>query len=103
MDNEFLKLLFALIRNVSVFMVLAYLLTRIPFLGDLLNQRITIKNRILLVVGFGIFSIYGTLNGIEIFGAMANFRDLGPAIAGLLAGPLVGAAAGLIGGAYRYS
>ncbi|MDD2511354.1 MAG: SpoIIE family protein phosphatase [Syntrophomonas sp.] len=56
-----------------------------------------------LILVFGIFSIFGTLSGININGAIANIRDLGPAIAGLVGGPLVGFGAGLIGGMHRYS
>jgi sigma-B regulation protein RsbU (phosphoserine phosphatase) len=102
MEQKLIELLIALVRNMSVFMILAYLLTRIPSFGDILNRRFTGKNRLSLALLFGAFSIYGTLSGIEIFGAVANFRDLGPTVAGLLAGPLVGAAAGVIGGIYRY-
>lgn len=98
-----IDLIVALIRNLSVFMILAYLLTRIPLFGDVLNRRFSGLNRLFLALVFGAFSIYGTLTGIELFGGYANFRDLGPAIAGLLAGPVVGAAAGLIGGVHRYS
>jgi len=102
MHYGIIDLIVALIRNLSVFMILAYLLTRIPLFGDVLNRRFTAKNRVFLALVFGVFSIYGTITGIELFGGMANFRDLGPTIAGLLAGPVVGAAAGLIGGIYRY-
>lgn len=102
MNYKIIDLLIALIRNMSVLMVLAYLLTRIPTFSDILNHRFSWRNRILLAGVFGIFSIYGTLSGIEILGGVANFRDLGPTIAGLLAGPLTGAGAGLIGGLYRY-
>ena len=102
MEHKIIDLIIALIRNLSVFMILAYLLTRIPLFGDVLNRRFSLKNRIFLTLIFGVFSIYGTITGIEIFGGMANFRDLGPAIAGLLAGPIVGSVAGLIGGIYRY-
>jgi sigma-B regulation protein RsbU (phosphoserine phosphatase) len=102
MEYKIIDLIIALIRNVSVFMILAYLLTRIPAFGDVLNRRFSGKNRVFLVLVFGLMSIYGTMTGIEIFGGVANFRDLGPAVAGLLAGPVVGAAAGLIGGIYRY-
>jgi len=52
---------------------------------------------------FGAMSILGNYSGVEILGAIANVRDLGPMIAGLLGGPIVGLATGLIGGAYRYS
>ena len=102
MGKEIIELIVALIRNLSVFMILAYLLTRIPLFGDVLNRNFSVKNRVFLTLIFGVFSIYGTITGIEIFGGIANFRDLGPAVAGLLAGPLVGSLAGLIGGIYRY-
>lgn len=102
MKHQILDLIIALIRNLSVFMILAYLLTRIPLFGDVLNRRFSGLNRLFLALVFGAFSIYGTITGIELFGGYANFRDLGPAIAGLLAGPVVGAAAGLIGGIHRY-
>ncbi|MGE5543830.1 MAG: PP2C family protein-serine/threonine phosphatase, partial [Bacillota bacterium] len=49
-----------------------------------------------------VFAIYGTLSGIKVVDAIANIRDLGPAIAGLIGGPWVGLGAGLIGAAHRY-
>ena len=103
MDRPLVELLFTLIRNIAVVMVLAYLLVRIPAFTDLLNRRPTGRSRLLFVIACGLFSIYGTASGIELFGALVNFRDLGPAVAGLLAGPLTGIATGVIGGIYRYS
>jgi sigma-B regulation protein RsbU (phosphoserine phosphatase) len=52
---------------------------------------------------FGGFSIFGTFVGIQLpSGAIVNIRDLGPMIAGLVGGPLVGLGSGLIGGVRRY-
>jgi sigma-B regulation protein RsbU (phosphoserine phosphatase) len=102
MDHPLVDLLFALIRNIAVVMILAYLLARLPAFGDILNRRSTGKGRLMLVLVFGLFSIYGTASGVEILGVVVNFRDLGPAAAGLLAGPLTGAGAGIIGALYRY-
>ncbi|GAA5261325.1 Nramp family divalent metal transporter [Methanocalculus sp. MC3] len=56
-----------------------------------------------LILIFGALSIYGTFRGFNFEGVLLNFRDLGPIIAGLIGGPIAGAAAGLIGGLYRYS
>lgn len=103
MDRPLVELLFTLIRNIAVVMILAYLLARIPAFADVLDRRPRGKSRLLFAIAFGFLSIYGTASGIELFGALVNFRDLGPAAAGLLAGPLTGMAAGLIGGIYRYS
>lgn len=56
-----------------------------------------------MIAFFGALSIYGTYGGVVLpSGAIANIRDLGPIIAGLVGGPVVGLGAGLIGGLERY-
>lgn len=102
MDEITQSIVLKLIQDLSFVMILAYLLTRIPALGDFLNRRYSLANRLFLGLLFGLVSVYGTLSAVEIFGVLLNFRDLGPTIAGLLAGPLAGGIAGLIGGAHRY-
>ena len=97
-----IDLLTALFPNVCVIMVFAYMLTRTRFFNEILEQRFSRQNRLILVLVCGLFSIYGTISGMEILGGIANIRDLGPAIAGLLAGPLVGVGAGVIGGFHRF-
>jgi sigma-B regulation protein RsbU (phosphoserine phosphatase) len=52
---------------------------------------------------FGLFSIFGTYIGTtDSTGAIVNIRDLAPMVAGLIAGPYVGLAVGLIGGIHRF-
>lgn len=97
-----IDLLTALFPNVCVIMVFAYILTRTRFFNEILEQRFSRQNRLILALVCGLFSIYGTISGMEILGGIANIRDLGPAIAGLLAGPLVGMGAGFIGGFHRF-
>jgi len=88
----------SLINHMAVLIVVAYVLTRTKLYSEvIIEKKLTLKNGIILSVIFGLFSIYGTMSGIKIFDATANIRDLGPAIAGLIAGPLVGVGAGLIG------
>ena len=85
-------------------MVLAYVLTRTrAYAAIMARKEITLNQQIGMILIFGIFSIYGTLSGIDVMGAIANIRDLGPAIAGLIGGPWVGIGAGLIGGLHRYT
>jgi sigma-B regulation protein RsbU (phosphoserine phosphatase) len=98
-----IELLVTLIKNVSVIMVLAYVFTRTKIYAAVIEKKITRRRRISLIILFGFFSIYGTLSGIKIYGAIANIRDLGPAIGGLIAGPWVGLGAGLIGASHRFS
>ena len=95
--------LIALVELMAVIAVVAYLVSRTKWFFDLCNRRITPRNGFLMVGIFGAMSILGNYSGVEILGAIANVRDLGPMIAGLLGGPIVGLATGLIGGAYRYS
>ncbi len=95
--------LIALVELMAVIAVVAYLVSRTKWFFELCNRRITPRNGFLMVGIFGAMSILGNYSGVEILGAIANVRDLGPMIAGLLGGPIVGLATGLIGGAYRYS
>lgn len=63
-------------------MVFAYILTRSRFFNEILEQHFSRQNRLILVLVCGLFSIYGTISGMEVLGGIANIRDLGPAIAG---------------------
>ncbi|EKF85141.1 SpoIIE family protein phosphatase [Methanobacterium formicicum] len=90
-----------LIEKVCVIFVMAYLLTRLKYFTEVLEGKLTIKNQIILILIFGGISIYGSYSGVDLFGAIANVRDLGPMVAGLVGGPIVGLGAGLIGGLHR--
>lgn len=92
-----------LFQSVCVIMVLAYGLTRTRMFAELLDNQRTPRNLVAIITVFGLFSIYGTLSGISILGSYINIRDLGPTLAGLLAGPVAGLGAGLIGGLHRYT
>jgi phosphoserine phosphatase RsbU/P len=88
----------------SVIVLVAYLITRTRFFNDVLERHYTLQNRLFTILCFGALSIFGTYGGVELpTGAIANLRDLGPLIAGLFGGPIIGLGAGLIGGIHRYS
>jgi phosphoserine phosphatase RsbU/P len=91
-----------LIEKTCVIVVIAYIISRTSFFRGILQKQFTLKNQILMVVAFGAISIFGTYSGIDIMGAIANVRDLAPMIAGLVGGPWIGLAVGLIGGVHRY-
>jgi len=97
------QVLVTLLEKSCVILVAAYLITRAGFFKEILDQYFNWKNQFLMILIFGAISIYGTYSNIEIFGAMANVRDLGPMIAGLVGGPVIGLGAGLIGGLLRLS
>jgi len=100
--QSFIHTLLSLINSVAVIVVIAYFLTRSQLFKRVLEKKLSWKDKLLLIIIFGMFSIYGTLGGFRILGGIASIRDLGPAVAGLLAGPLVGLGAGIIGGVHRY-
>jgi phosphoserine phosphatase RsbU/P len=92
-----------LIGAMSVVVVVAYIFTRSHAYAAIIEQRMTWRHKAGIILLFGLFSIYGTIGGVKTAGAIANIRDLGPVIAGLIGGPLVGLLAGLIGAVHRYS
>lgn len=100
--HSLIPTLLSLINSVTVIIVIAYFLTRSQIFQRVLEKNMTGKDRLLMVLIFGLFSIYGTLSGFRILGGIASIRDLGPTVAGLLGGPLVGMGAGIIGGIHRY-
>ncbi len=83
--------------------VFAELIVHIESVRRALLRTASRHDLLLLAALFGAFSIFGTYTGIELpGGAISSIRDLGPLVAGLVAGPLVGLGAGLIGGVQRY-
>lgn len=95
--------LLVLLQLSCVIVVVAYLLTRRKLFIEVLDGHPTIKTQIILILVFGALSVFGTISGVEVLGAIINVRDLGPMVAGLIGGPVVGVGAGLIGAAYRWS
>jgi sigma-B regulation protein RsbU (phosphoserine phosphatase) len=90
MDPLSISLFTDLVEKVCVIIVIAYLLSRFKYFTEVLEGKLTIKNQIIFILIFGAISIYGSYSGVNIFGAIANVRDLGPMVAGLIGGPVVG-------------
>jgi PAS domain S-box-containing protein len=101
MSSSVFDISFALLEAMCVIVLAAYLITRSKYFTEVIENQNTIKNQAILIVFFGALSVYGTLMGVDVMGAVMNVRDLGPLAAGLFCGPVVGLGAGLIGGAFR--
>lgn len=98
-DNLFLSLLF----NIGFLIFLAFILTRIPTVRNMLTcENLSIPGQLLTAALFGFVSILATYTGIETGGAIVNTRVIGVLSAGLLGGPVIGIGAALIGGIHRY-
>ena len=85
---------------ISVFMVL--IVNVAPIERVIFKRKAQLRDYAVFIVLFGLFSILGTYAGVRgPGGSISNFRDFAPIVAGLVAGPYVGLAVGLIGGVDR--
>lgn len=101
METNLVSTSIVLFQMMCVVVVIAYLITRTRFFTETLAGIFSWKNQLILILIFGIVSIYGSESGISVLGAQINIRDLGPMVGGLTCGPVVGLGAGLIGAGYR--
>jgi sigma-B regulation protein RsbU (phosphoserine phosphatase) len=101
MEFNIVQSLITLFQMICVIIVFAYLFTRSRYFQEILDKKPSKKTQVLLILVFGLLSVYGTISGVTLYGAVLNVRDLGPFIAGLCCGPYVGIGAGIIGGLYR--
>jgi sigma-B regulation protein RsbU (phosphoserine phosphatase) len=97
--------LLGLFATTEVFVfVFMEIVIRIQPIQRVICQKAAWDDKVFFILLMGGFSIFGTYTGIELpSGAISSIRDLGPMVAGLVAGPLAGLGAGLIGGIHRYS
>ena len=102
MDFSVFGILWALIERACLVLVIFLVLFHLKFFKRMATQKLNVLDQLVLAVLFGFFALYGTYSGIHTSGAIANIRNVGPIMGGLLGGPLVGLGAGLIGGIHRY-
>jgi two-component system LytT family sensor kinase len=95
--------IFALLQQLSVFLVIAYLFTKSPFFSSFRLSTLHPRQFLLLYLVFSCFSILGTYFGLQVSGAIANTRAIGAVLAGIIGGPLLGGAVGLTAGLHRFS
>jgi phosphoserine phosphatase RsbU/P len=100
--DPLLSFLISLLQKMCVFVVIAYLVTRMKFFREILDHNFSRKNLIIFISIFGIITIFFIASGIDIFDTEADMAELAPMIAGLLGGPIVGLGVGIIGGVFRY-
>jgi sigma-B regulation protein RsbU (phosphoserine phosphatase) len=103
-SNSFLGQYLALFASTEIFIfVFMEIVVKIDTIQRVIFRKAEQRDYIAFVLIFGLFSIFGTYIGTtENTGAIVNIRDLAPMVAGLVAGPYVGLAVGLIGGIHRF-
>ena len=97
-----MDLILSLLQQLSVYLVIAYLLSKTPIFMPLLTLSGGWSQRLLCYGIFSIFCILGTYLGLQVQGAIANTRAIGAVMGGLIGGPMVGFFVGLTGGLHRY-
>ncbi|HHY93334.1 MAG TPA: sensor histidine kinase [Firmicutes bacterium] len=97
-----LALLLELTVRMCVISTSAFLFSRIPVFKRFLSQMASGRDKVIITLGFGLFTLLGTYFGIDVQGAIANSRAVGAVVAGLLGGPWVGVGAGAIAGLHRW-
>jgi len=102
-NSRILELLFTLFKSMSVIVTFAYVLSRLSSVKHIFTDNFNKYEKIFLTAFFAVLSMIGTFLGIMIMDAYANIRAIGALMAGLLGGPVVGIAAGLIAGLHRFS
>jgi two-component system LytT family sensor kinase len=98
-----MEILFRMTQAMSVFVVVAYIYCKSPLLRFLTTDAIRTRDRIYLYLVFSSLSILGTYLGVPVHDAIANTRAIGPVLAGIIGGPLLGTAVGFTGGLHRFS
>jgi phosphoserine phosphatase RsbU/P len=93
----------ALFAETEIFIfVFMEIVTKLEFVKRVFFQKSTRRDTLWFIILFGLFSIFGTYIGTQQnLGVITNIRDLAPIVAGLVGGPGVGLAVGLIGGIHR--
>jgi two-component system LytT family sensor kinase len=95
--------IFALLQQMSVFLVIAYLFTKSPLFRTFSIGDLRPRQMLGLYSVFSAFSIMGTYFGLPIQDAIANTRAIGAVLAGFVGGPALGGAVGLTAGIHRYT
>jgi two-component system LytT family sensor kinase len=98
-----MTLLFSLLKTMSVFLVVGYLYCKSPWFRPLAGDLLSIRDKVYLYFFFSLLSIMGSYLGHPIQDALANTRAIGPVLAGLIGGPVLGTAVGFTGGLHRYT
>jgi phosphoserine phosphatase RsbU/P len=98
----FQEAIVVLLEKTFVIVGIAYLITKASFFGEILDKKFTKKNIFLLIIILGALSVFANHTGADYLGANANVRDLAPMVGGLIAGPFVGVAVGIIGAIDRF-
>lgn len=97
-----LDLLMSLFNKLGLIVLFAFFLSRTGFIkGYLTKNKMSLSDKLIFSLIFGLVGILGTYSGVPVNDAIANSRSVGVIVAGIFGGPLVGTLAGIIAGIHR--
>lgn len=99
-----INLIYHMILNIGLLLIFTLSLSQIKIIQEaFLTNHHTRKSKILLILIFSLMGILSTYSGVFVNGAIANTRVVSVMLAGILGGPQVGLAVGIIAGMHRYA
>lgn len=102
MEDNYI-ILIKLMERASLLVICLFIITRIQgFRNIFLEDNYKKKEIIIITVMFSAFAIAGTYTGLKVDGSLVNVRIVTIISGGILFGPFVGIAAGVISGLHRY-
>ncbi|TDT71588.1 two-component system LytT family sensor kinase [Hypnocyclicus thermotrophus] len=91
-----------LLNNLGYVIAIAFFLSKLKIFQKIMQKdNFSLYDKLFLSLIFGTMAIIGTYVGVDYKGAIANTRNIGVVVAGLLGGPLVGMLAGIMAGLHR--
>jgi two-component system, LytTR family, sensor histidine kinase LytS len=96
------NLFLSLAEHFGLISAAAFILLSSRALRRMISRDLTVQDKVVMILFFGAFGIFGTYDGDPIQGVIANLRAISVIIAGLLGGPVVGIGSGLIAGGHRF-
>ncbi|MDN5304089.1 MAG: two-component system, LytTR family, sensor kinase [Fusobacteriaceae bacterium] len=91
-----------LLNNLGYVIAIAFFLSKLNIFQKIMQKdKFSFPDKLFLSLIFGTMAIVGTYVGVDYKGAIANTRNIGVVVAGLLGGPFVGLLAGIMAGMHR--
>ncbi|MCV9877265.1 sensor histidine kinase [Brenneria izbisi] len=101
--HEIFEMLLAVFDRAALMLICLFLLTRTRQFRQLLQkEHYSPRERVTVTAIFSLFALFGTYSGINVEGSLVNVRIIAVMSGGILFGPWVGIATGVIAGVHRY-
>lgn len=101
--HEIFEMLLAVFDRAALMLICLFFLTRTRQFRQLLQkEQHSPGERATVTAIFSLFALFGTYSGINVEGSLVNVRVIAVMSGGILFGPWVGIATGIIAGVHRY-